>query len=135
MPHDHHQHHAHDPAAGDRRVALAVAVNVALTVAQIVAGLLAGSLALIADAIHNLSDAVSLGIAWLARRIARRPADAKMTFGYGRAELVAALVNYTTLVVIALWLGWRGWRGCSTRSRLWAGSWSGSPPSRSPSTR
>ena len=51
---------------------------------------------------------MSLGIAWLARRIARRPADAKMTFGYGRAELVAALVNYTTLVVIALWLGWEG---------------------------
>ena len=112
MPHDHHGHsHAHhhvDPGAGDRRVAAAVAVNLGLTLAQIVAGLFSGSLALIADAIHNLSDAVSLGVAWAARRIARRPADEKMTFGYGRAELVAALVNYTTLVVIALWLGWEG---------------------------
>ena len=108
MPHDDHGHAHVDPESGDRRVAVAVAVNVGLTLAQIVAGLISGSLALIADAIHNLSDAVSLGVAWAARRIARRPADAKMTFGYGRAELVAALVNYTTLVVVALWLGWEG---------------------------
>jgi cobalt-zinc-cadmium efflux system protein len=108
MPHDHAAHAQVDPGAGDRRVVLAVLVNVGLTVAQIAAGLLAGSLALIADAVHNLSDAISLGIAWLARRIARRPADAEMTFGYARAEVVAALVNYTTLVVVALWLAWEG---------------------------
>ncbi|WP_116132374.1 cation diffusion facilitator family transporter [Tropicimonas sp. IMCC34043] len=103
--HDHHHHHHHiDPASGDRRVLGAVAVNLGLTVVQIVAGVLSGSLALIADAIHNLSDALSLVVAIVARRIARRPADADMTFGYGRAEVVAALVNYTTLVVIAFYL-------------------------------
>ncbi|SFE63427.1 cation diffusion facilitator family transporter [Roseivivax sediminis] len=103
MPHDHH--HAHvGPEAGDRRVAAAVGVNLLLTVVQIVGGLLSGSLAMIADAIHNLSDAASLVIAFVARRIARRPADAAMTFGYGRAEVVAALVNYTTLVLIGLYL-------------------------------
>ncbi len=93
---------------GDRRLYGAIGVNVALTVAQIVAGLFSGSLALIADALHNLSDAVSLVVALVARRIGRRPADARMTFGYVRAELVAALVNYTTLIVIALWLAWEG---------------------------
>ncbi|MCW8841878.1 MAG: cation diffusion facilitator family transporter [Rhodobacteraceae bacterium] len=103
MPHDHHHHHAL-PETGDRRVLWAVMVNIALTVAQIVAGVFSGSLAMIADAIHNLSDALSLVIAFVARRIARRPADADMTFGYGRAEVVAALVNYTTLIVIALYL-------------------------------
>ncbi len=72
--------------------------------AQIAGGLVSGSLAMIADAIHNLSDAVSLVIAYGARRIARRPADAEMTFGYGRAEVVAALINYTTLIVIGLYL-------------------------------
>ena len=77
-----------------------MAVNLPLTVAQIAGGVAAGSLALIADAIHNLSDAVALGIAYVARRIARRPADDAMTFGYGRAEIVAALVNYTVLMVI-----------------------------------
>lgn len=85
-------------------MAIAVAINLGLTVAQVVGGVLAGSLALIADALHNLSDAISLVIAFAARRIARRPADAAMTFGYGRAELVAALINYTTLIVIGLYL-------------------------------
>lgn len=98
-----HHHHV-DPEAGDRRVLAAIAVNIGLTVAQIVGGILSGSLALIADALHNLSDAISLVIAFGARRIARRPRDAEMTFGYGRVEVVAALVNYTTLILIGLYL-------------------------------
>ncbi|WP_188529489.1 cation diffusion facilitator family transporter [Sinisalibacter lacisalsi] len=110
MPHDHpadgHRHQHVSPDAGDRAVALAIAANVALTLAEIVGGILSGSVALIADAIHNLSDAATLAIAWGARRIARRPTDAMMTFGYKRAELVAALINYTTLVLIGLYLVW-----------------------------
>ena len=100
MAHNHsHGHHHHvDPDAGDMRVALAVGVNLLLTVAQVVGGVLAGSLALIADALHNFSDAISLVIAFGARRIARRPSDEGMTFGYGRVEVVAALINYTTLI-------------------------------------
>ncbi len=110
MPQDHHGHHHHhiDPEAGDARVAWAVAVNIALTLAQVVGGVLSGSLALIADALHNFSDAVALIIAFIARKIARRPADDRMSFGYGRIEVVAALVNYTTLVVIALYLTYEG---------------------------
>jgi len=114
MPHDHSHHgHSHDHShghlsadAGDRRVAAAVAVNLLLTVAQIVGGIVSGSVALIADAVHNLSDAVSLIIAFAARRVARRPADEAMTFGYDRIEVVAALINYTTLIMISLWLGY-----------------------------
>ena len=102
-----HHHHI-DPNAGDLRVGLAVAVNVLLTVAQIIGGLLSGSVALIADAIHNLSDAASLAIAFFARKIARRPTDAQMTFGYKRVELVAALINLTTLVVIGIYLAYEG---------------------------
>ncbi|MCY0095493.1 cation diffusion facilitator family transporter [Hoeflea ulvae] len=99
----HHHHHV-DPDAGDARVFWAVIVNLGLTVAQVIGGILSGSLAMIADAVHNLSDALSLIIAFFARKIARRPADAAMTFGYGRAEVVAALINYTTLIVIGLYL-------------------------------
>lgn len=99
-----HKHIA--PDAGDARVFWAVIVNLALTVAQIIGGILSGSLALIADAIHNLSDALSLIIAFFARKIARRPASETMTFGYGRAEIVAALINYTTLIVIGLYLAY-----------------------------
>ena len=105
MPHDHH--HV-DPDAGDLRVGLAIAVNLGLTLAQIVGGILSGSLALIADALHNFSDAIALIIAFSARKIARRPADGAMTFGYGRAEVVAALVNYTTLAVLGLYLIYEG---------------------------
>ncbi|WP_051329150.1 cation diffusion facilitator family transporter [Geminicoccus roseus] len=99
-------HHHHHPGAesGDRRVLWAVAINLLLTLAQIVGGILAGSLALVADAIHNLSDAISIGIGYIARRIARRPANEAMTFGYVRAEIVAALINYTTLIVIGVYL-------------------------------
>jgi len=83
---------------------LAIIVNVGLTFAQIVGGIFSGSLSLIADALHNFSDAASLAIAAYARRIARRPSNAAMTFGYVRAEVVAALINYTTLIVIGLYL-------------------------------
>jgi len=102
MGHGHHDHVG--PEAGDRRFFAAIAVNLVLTLAQIVGGIISGSLALIADALHNFSDAISLIIAFAARKIARRPRDAVMTFGYGRVEVVAALINYTTLIVIGLYL-------------------------------
>lgn len=108
MSHD-HQDHAHlDPESGDRRVSIAIWANALLTVAQIAGGLLSGSLALIADALHNFSDMAALVIAFAARRIARRPADARMTFGYGRIEIVAALINYTTLIIIGTYLIYEG---------------------------
>ena len=107
MPHDHG--HAHiDPDSGDRRVSVAIWANGLLTVAQIVGGILSGSLALIADALHNFSDMASLVIAFAARKIARRPADARMTFGYGRVEIVAALINYTSLILIGFYLVYEG---------------------------
>lgn len=97
-------HHHIDPDAGDRKVAAAVGLNLLLTVAQFIGGIFSGSLSLIADAVHNLSDAMTLIIAFAARKIARRPADNAMTFGYGRAEPVVALINYTSLIMIALYL-------------------------------
>ena len=97
-------HNHVDPQAGDGRVLLAIVVNLVLTVAQVVGGALSGSLALVADALHNFSDAIALVIAFGARKIGRRPRDESMTFGYGRIEVVAALINYTTLIVIGLYL-------------------------------
>lgn len=105
----HHHDHAHiDPASGDRRVSISIWANGLLTIAQIVGGILSGSLSLIADALHNFSDMAALVIAFAARKIARRPADAHMTFGYGRIEIVAALINYTTLIIVGAYLIYEG---------------------------
>ncbi|HCE04579.1 MAG TPA: cation transporter, partial [Acidobacteria bacterium] len=105
----HGHHHAHSHAAdhhsrSDTRLVAAVCVNGALTVVQVIGGLLSGSLSLLADALHNLSDAGALTIALVARRIGRRPADHSQTFGYRRAELVGAVINATTLNVVGLYL-------------------------------
>ncbi len=101
MAHD----HQHDiDAMGDRRLGWAIVINMLLTVAQVIGGVISGSLSLIADALHNFSDAASLLIAWVARRIGRQPPDHFKTFGYKRAEVIAALINLVTLVLVGLYL-------------------------------
>ncbi|MDP2411502.1 MAG: cation diffusion facilitator family transporter [Pseudolabrys sp.] len=97
-----------DPESGDKRVAIAIWANALLTIVQVVGGMLSGSLALVADALHNFSDMAALIIAFGARKIARRPADKSMTFGYGRVEIVAALINYTTLILVGFYLIYEG---------------------------
>ncbi len=107
MPHDHGTTQV-AAKSGDKRVAIAIWANGLLTVAQVAGGIFSGSLALIADALHNFSDMASLIIAFGARKIARRPADTRMTFGYGRVEIVAALINYTTLILVGFYLIYEG---------------------------
>ena len=97
-----HDHSRHDMAGG--KLGLAIFINVLLTVAQVVGGLLSGSLALIADALHNLSDAGAILVAAVARKIGSRSADANMTYGYKRAEIIGVLVNSTTLILVGLYL-------------------------------
>ena len=98
---DHHHHHKPE---SDRGLYIAVGINVLLTLTQAIGGIISGSLSLIADALHNLSDAASLGIALFARTIGRRPADETKSFGYQRAEVIAALINLTLLIVVSLYL-------------------------------
>ena len=107
--HNHHHHNAilnsdGECTTNEKRLFIAILANVVLTLAQIVGGLISGSLSLVADAVHNLSDAAALWIAWVAVKIGRKPADTKKTFGYKRAETIAALINLVTLVVISLFL-------------------------------
>lgn len=102
-----HSHTHSQPAPGQgggRRLLITLVLNLGITAAQVIGGVLAGSLALLADAVHNFSDAASIGISYGARRIAERAADRRRTFGYQRAEVVAALINLVTLVVISLYL-------------------------------
>lgn len=97
----HHHHHESD---SDTSLFVAVGINILLTLAQVIGGIISGSLSLIADALHNLSDATSLGIALFARKISRKPADEFKTFGYQRAEVIAALINLTLLITISIYL-------------------------------
>ena len=98
---ENHHHHKH---AKDRGLIFAVFINLSLTSFQFIGGIWSGSLSLLADAIHNLSDAASLGIALFARKISFKPADEAKTFGYQRAEIIAALINITLLITISLYL-------------------------------
>jgi cobalt-zinc-cadmium efflux system protein len=108
MSHHHHGHdhrHSHGHAhGGDRAIGWAVVVNLALTAAQIIGGYVADSTALVADGIHNLSDALALVLAFGARRLAQREASPQWSYGWGRAEIVAAFVNYLALIAISVWL-------------------------------
>src|ERR671913_1052431 len=102
-------HHGHDHTASEgdgTRHALAVVLvlTASFMVVEVVGGLLTGSLALLADAGHLLSDNFSLGIALFAAWLAGRPETPEKSFGYKRAEILAALANGVTLVVISIWI-------------------------------
>jgi cobalt-zinc-cadmium efflux system protein len=98
-------HHEHDHGEGNRRaLAIVLALTAGFTVVEIAGGLLTGSLALLADAGHMLSDNLSLGIALFAAWLAQRPATPNKSFGYRRAEILAALANGVTLVAVAVWI-------------------------------
>jgi cobalt-zinc-cadmium efflux system protein len=83
-----------------RRLGISAVLNLAIVVAEIVGGLLSGSLALLSDALHNLGDVAALGVAILARRLGRKPPSLRHTFGLRRAEVLAALLNSATLLVV-----------------------------------
>ena len=100
-----HHHHGHSHAASSnslRSLTIALVLNAAYTVVELIAALLAGSLSLLADAGHNLSDVVALAVAAGAVMLARRPATPNRSFGFKRAEILAALFNAVSLIVIAL---------------------------------
>lgn len=100
--------HDHDELTGlsDRRIGYAVVLNVLLTVAEVIGGIASGSVALVADALHNLNDAVALLIALIARRIARKQPDEQRTFGYRRAEVIGGLINLVALAVVGVFLAY-----------------------------
>jgi cobalt-zinc-cadmium efflux system protein len=90
--------------SGSRALALALVLVLGFAGVELVAGLLAGSLALLADAGHMLSDGFALTLALFAAWLARRPATPERSFGWRRAEILAALANAVTLVVLGVWI-------------------------------
>ncbi|WP_178991392.1 cation diffusion facilitator family transporter [Winogradskyella schleiferi] len=104
MGHSHDHNHSHSNDLNGRNLLISIFLNVAITVAQIIGGLLSGSLALLSDALHNFSDVVSLVISYVANKLVKRKASLKRTFGYKRAEILAAFINAATLIVVAVLL-------------------------------
>ncbi|MGV9002554.1 cation diffusion facilitator family transporter [Flavobacterium sp.] len=93
--------HIHKHEVKGKNLVLSIVLNIIITIAQFVGGIISGSLALISDALHNFSDVLSLIFSLIAHKLSRRKATIGNTFGYKRAELIAAFVNASTLVVVA----------------------------------
>ncbi len=100
--HDHHRH-SHPRKTGLRLV-FTIALNFFITIVEIAGGLISGSLSLLSDALHNFSDAISFIISYIALILSRRANTLERTFGYKRAEVIAALFNASALVVISFFL-------------------------------
>ncbi len=101
MSHCHHHHHHH---GNEKNLLISIVLNVLITVGQILGGLMAGSLALISDAVHNFSDVVSLVISYIASKASKQQASVLKTFGNKRAEILAAFINASSLMVVAVLL-------------------------------
>ncbi|MSQ03124.1 MAG: cation transporter [Myxococcales bacterium] len=100
--HDHGHGHAHSRIQDERRLFATLILGLAYMGVEAVGGWLTGSLALVADAGHMLSDAAALGVTLFALRMARRPEDHRRTYGYHRAEVLAAVVNGAALLAIGV---------------------------------
>jgi cobalt-zinc-cadmium efflux system protein len=96
--------HIHNHEVKGRNLLFSIVLNIIITAAQVAGGLLSGSLSLISDALHNFSDVLSLVFSYGAHRLARRKASLTHTFGYKRAEIMAAFINAATLIGVAIFL-------------------------------
>lgn len=101
MPVAHYDTHS---ASTGKKLLLSIILNCIITVAQIIGGLMSGSLSLLSDALHNFSDVLSLVISYIANRLVKKEASIRRTFGFKRAEVMAAFINASSLVIIAIFL-------------------------------
>jgi cobalt-zinc-cadmium efflux system protein len=94
--------HNHSHHRSQTNLLVSIFLNIGITVAQVIGGIISGSLALLSDALHNFTDVVSLSISYVASKYAKKSATSNKTFGYKRAEIIAAFVNSASLVIIAI---------------------------------
>jgi cobalt-zinc-cadmium efflux system protein len=101
MGHDHHHHHHHN-ASGNLKVAFFL--NLLFTVIEIIGGILTNSLAILSDALHDLGDSLSLGLAWYFQNLSKKGRDQKFSYGYKRFSLLGAIINSIILVVGSIFI-------------------------------
>ncbi len=88
----------------DRNLIISILLNILITTAQVIGGIVSGSLALLSDALHNFSDVISLVVSYVASKLSKQKASIHRTFGYKRAEILAAFINASTLVIVGVLL-------------------------------
>lgn len=97
-----HSHtHNHTDLKG-KKLLITIVLNIVITVVQVIGGLVSGSLSLLSDALHNFSDVLSLIVSYVAAKLSQRKASIDRTFGYKRAEILAAFVNASSLIIVAI---------------------------------
>lgn len=102
------EHHHHHQQINGKGLLFSILLNIVIAIAQVIGGLFSGSLALISDALHNFSDVISLIISYIANILSHRKKQTlRQTFGYKRAEIIAAFINATSLIVIAFFLAYK----------------------------
>ncbi len=107
MGHNHSHSHTHShthPDLRGRNLLISILLNIGITTAQVIGGILSGSLALLSDALHNFSDVISLVVSYIANKLTKKRASLQKTFGYKRAEILAAFINAATLIIVAVLL-------------------------------
>jgi cobalt-zinc-cadmium efflux system protein len=99
-------HHSNSPSGGnfEKNLVVTILLNFAITVVEIIGGIVSGSLSLLSDALHNFSDGIAIIISYIAIRLSKRPRTLKYTFGLKRAEVLAAIINASALIIICFFL-------------------------------
>jgi len=100
--HSHHSHNHHDLKG--RNLLISIILNVLITISQVIGGIISGSLSLLSDALHNFSDVLSLIVSYIANKYSKKQASLNRTFGYKRSEIIAAFINASTLMIVAVYL-------------------------------
>jgi cobalt-zinc-cadmium efflux system protein len=105
MGHSHSHSRSQNPInLNGQKLLISIVLNIVITVAQVIGGLISGSLSLLSDALHNFSDVISLIVSYIASKLSQQKASINRTFGYKRAEILAAFINASTLIVVAILL-------------------------------
>jgi len=111
MTQTHTHSHLQDVAQqSTKRLSISLILTLAFVFIEVAAGIFSNSLALLTDAAHNLTDVIAIALSWFAIRITTRPANERKTYGYHRVGILVALINSTTLVLIALGIFYESWR-------------------------
>ncbi|MFN3236508.1 MAG: cation diffusion facilitator family transporter [Pseudomonadales bacterium] len=102
--HNHAHHHTHHHDESTSRIAWAFFLNVSFTIIEFIGGWLTNSTAIMADAVHDLGDSLSIGLAWILGTLSKRESTSKFSYGYRRFSLLGALINGIVLIIGSIWV-------------------------------